>query len=206
MARDPDVEAFHERATGYESGWRGDLHHRIADRAADIAIGCAPAPRRVLDLGCGTGYLLRQLAARCPQVTELVGLDPASGMIEVAAAAASHDARLHFSPGVAERVPYPGEHFDLVVSTTSFYHWADQRAGLLECARVLAPGGDLVLTDRFSVMLTPTLLVGHRGRARTVRRASALLAAAGFQSATWHNLSGVTLLAGLLIRTATAKK
>jgi ubiquinone/menaquinone biosynthesis C-methylase UbiE len=66
MARDRDVEAFHERATGYESGWRGDLHHRIADRAADIAIGCAPAPRWVLDLGCGTGYLLRQLAARCP--------------------------------------------------------------------------------------------------------------------------------------------
>jgi ubiquinone/menaquinone biosynthesis C-methylase UbiE len=205
MARDRDVEAFHRRATGYESGWRGDLHHRIADRAADITIACEPAPRRVLDLGCGTGYLLRQLATRCPQATDLIGLDPASGMIKVAAAA-SRDARLHFSTGVAERVPYPDQHFDLVVSTTSFDHWADQRAGLLECARVLAPGGHLVLTDRFSAVLTPTMLVGHRGRARTVGRANALLAAAGFQSAIWHNLSGVTRLAGLLIRTATAKR
>jgi ubiquinone/menaquinone biosynthesis C-methylase UbiE len=103
-------------------------------------------------------------------------------------------------------VPYPDECFDLVVSTTSFDHWADQRAGLLECARVLAPGGYLVLTDRFSAVLMPTLLVAHRGRARTVRRASALFAAVGFQSWTWQNLSGVAMLAGILIRTVTANK
>lgn len=205
MARDRDVEAFHQRSPGYESGWRGGLHHRIADRAVDISIACVAAPRRVLDLGCGTGYLLRQLAARCPQATELVGLDPAAGMIEVATAA-NLDVRLHFIPGVAESVPYPDQHFDLVVSTTSFDHWADQQAGLHECARVMAPGSYLVLTDLFSAVFTPTLLVGHRNRARTVRRASALLAEAGFQSATWQNLSGVTLLAGLVIRTAIARK
>jgi len=43
----------------------------------------------------------------------------------------------------AERLPWPAATFDLVVSTTSFDHWADQRAGLAECARVLAPGGCL---------------------------------------------------------------
>jgi ubiquinone/menaquinone biosynthesis C-methylase UbiE len=62
----------------------------------------------------------------------------------------------------ASRLPWPAATFDLVVSTTSFDHWADQRAGLAECARVLAPGGCLVLADLFSVLL-PTLLAGRRG-------------------------------------------
>jgi SAM-dependent methyltransferase len=47
---------------------------------------------------------------------------------------------------LVEVLPFPEGSFDLVVSTTSFDHWADQRAGLRECARVLAPGGWLVLT------------------------------------------------------------
>jgi ubiquinone/menaquinone biosynthesis C-methylase UbiE len=206
MAHDRDVQPFHERASGYESGWLGELHHRIADRTADTALACRPAPLRVLDLGCGTGYLLRQLALRCHQVVELVGLDPAPGMVDVARSTSRRDARLHIRQGRAERVPYPEGSFDLVISTTSFDHWADQGAGLTECARVLGPGGTLVLTDFFSVLLTPTLLVGHRGHARTVRRTNGLIAAAGFQSITWHRLSGVTVLAGLLIRTVTAAK
>src|SRR5215831_15584161 len=52
MARDRDVAAFGERAQGYDEGWRGELHHQIADRAADLALACVPAPRRILDVGC----------------------------------------------------------------------------------------------------------------------------------------------------------
>ena len=78
---------------------------------------------------------------------------------------------------MAESLPYPDESFDLVVSTTSFDHWEDQGAGLAECARVLAPSGHFVLTDLFSMWLAPTMLLGHRDRARTKRRAGALLAA-----------------------------
>jgi hypothetical protein len=63
-----------------------------------------------------------------------------------------------------------------------------------------------VLTDRFSGLLSPTLLLGHRGRARTVSKATALLAVAGFRSMSWHDLSGVTVLASTLIRTVTATR
>jgi ubiquinone/menaquinone biosynthesis C-methylase UbiE len=124
MARDRDVAAFGERAQRYDEGWLGRLHHQIADRSADLALTCVPALRRILDVGCGTGYLLGRLAARAPQAEALGGIDAASAMIAVAEGAAT-DGRLHFVVGAAERLPWPAETFDLVVSTTSFDHWAD---------------------------------------------------------------------------------
>jgi ubiquinone/menaquinone biosynthesis C-methylase UbiE len=199
MTRDRDVAAFDQRAWGYEEGWRGRLHHEIADRTADLALRFAPAPQRILDVGCGTGYLLRWLAARCPEATELAGIDAAPAMIEVAAAAAADD-RLHFRTGTAGELPWPAETFDLVVSTTSFDHWADQQAGLTECARVMVTGGTLVLVDQFSFLLLPTLLAGRRGKARTKRRAGQLVTAAGFRSLCWHDLYAV------IIRAVTAAK
>jgi ubiquinone/menaquinone biosynthesis C-methylase UbiE len=198
MAHDRDVAAFDERAAGYEDGWLGKLHHDIADRTADLALSRSPAPRRILDVGCGTGYLLRQLAVRVPAAAELAGIDAAPAMIETAremARAAARDGRLRFTEGAAEQLPYPGEAFDLVVSTTSFDHWADQQAGLTECARVLAPAGHLVLVDQFSAWLSPTLLLGRRGKARTKLRATRLLAAAGFRSPQWHGLYAVIIQA-----------
>ena len=145
-------------------------------------------------MGCGTGYLLGRLAARAPQAEALAGIDAAPAMIAAATGAAA-DSRLHFVAGAAEQLPWPAGTFDLVVSTTSFDHWADQRAGLAECARVLAPGGCLVLADLFSVVLLPTLLAGRRGKARTRRRATHLLMATGLHPRQWCRLHSVIIQA-----------
>ena len=182
------MAAFGERAPGYEDGWLGRLHHDVADRCADLALARSPSPGRILDVGCGTGYLLRRLAQRCPAATELAGIDAAAEMIEAARRAAGSDGRLSFQTGMAEQLPYPSGTFDLVVSTTSFDHWADQQAGLAQCARVLAPGGCLVLADLFSVWLLPTLAGGRRHKARTRRRAGRLLTAAGLRPEAWQHL------------------
>ena len=199
MARDRDVAAFDARAPGYERGWLGRLHHEIADRTADLALTVTPAPQRILDVGCGTGYLLRQLAARCPQAAELAGIDPAPAMIGAARAAAA-SSRLRWLPGAAEHLPFPAGTFDLVVSSTSFDHWADQQAGLAQCARVLAPGGWLVLTDQFSRWLAPTLIASRRPKARTRRRATRLLTAAGFQAIQWHSIEAMIINAAVARR------
>src|SRR6185437_13258598 len=181
------VDAFEARARGYEDGWLGRLHTEIAERTAGLALATVPDPRRVLDVGCGTGYLLRALASRRPAIERLDGVNPAPTMVAVAEASTA-TGRLHCRTGVVEDLPYPDGTFDLVVSTTSFDHWSDQRAGLGECARVLRPGGALVLVDQFSTWLAPTLMVTHRGKARTRQRCTRLLIDAGFRPPTWHPL------------------
>ncbi len=123
-----------------------------------------------------------------------MGVDPAPTMVEVAEDT-PHDARLGFAVAVAERLPHPDDTFDLVVSTTSFDHWSDQRAGLAECSRVMNPGGRLVLVDQFSLWLAPTMLFSRQGKARTQRQAARLLADAGFSSPEWHSLYAVIIKA-----------
>lgn len=194
------MQAFNERAPRYDAGRHGQLHHEISNRAVAVALTTAPSPQRVLDVGCGTGYALRRLAGRLPDASEFTGVDPAEQMVSVACAS-SDDRRLNFLSGTAERLPVPDASVDLVISTTSFDHWVDQRAGLGECARVLAPGGHLVLTDIFSALLSPTLLTaGRRDKARTRARATRLVTGAGLRSPEWHRLYAV------IIQTVTAVK
>lgn len=162
----------------YQDNLLGQMHRDVMVRTIDLALSLG-SPRRVLDVGCGSGLLLRELGQRLPQARELTGIDAAATMIEEA------------------RLPFDDSGFDLVISTTSFDHWADQGAGLAECHRVLAPGGRLVLTDLFSLALLPTLIGTRRDRARTQLRATRLLAAAGFRSVVWHRLYAEIWFSGI---------
>ncbi len=98
-----DVTEFNDRAASYDHGWRGRLHHEISERTAKLAVATVAPPTRVLDLGCGTGYLLRVLADRYPDAEQLVGIDAAPAMVKTATAA-THDDRLMFAAGVAEQI------------------------------------------------------------------------------------------------------
>lgn len=182
---DEDVREFNARAARYETDWLGQNFHRPVQRTTlDIAAGLAPNPTAILDVGCGTGALLRLAAQRFPAATR-TGIDPAERMIEVATEA-DPTARLHVAP--AEQLPFDDGAFDLVLSTNSFHNWSDQATGIAEIGRVLAEDGALVLVDPFALgaLRAWAALVGKRRRMRTRRAVEAMLTVAGLRSLDWQ--------------------
>lgn len=107
---------------------------------------CEPASaRHVLDLGCGDGTEVVQLAAHAPRDTRFVGLDRSPASIAGARRAAAGDARLDFSIlDVAAGLPFEAGAFDRVLSVNLLECVPDKDALVREVHRVLAPGGTLV--------------------------------------------------------------
>lgn len=141
--RTKDIESFDRLSGTYEQALMQRWLFDPAQRAVLEAIPCKTGSVTILDIGCGTGRLLRKAAARWP-AARLIGVDPAEGMIAQARRLAPFAL---FYPGQAETLPLPDESVDVALSTLSFHHWADQEKGLRQVARVLRPGGCFVLAD-----------------------------------------------------------
>lgn len=142
--RQQDVEHFELWSSTYERSrlqrfYFGPIHQAVLALAASAV----PQPGSILDVGCGTGKLLRRAHASWPEAC-LIGVDPATGMIEMAKRLTQGAT---FLQGMAEALPLEDASIDLAFSTVSFHHWQDQGAGLREIARVLRPGGCLILVD-----------------------------------------------------------
>jgi len=149
--REPDSTAsrFDRRASGYEdSTLQQFLFVPVRQTALRLALQLLPQARRVLDVGCGTGRLLRH-ARPCYPTAELVGVDLAGRMVATASAITPTKLAVRYVHGRAECLPFTDDVFDLVFTTLSLRHWTDLSAGIAEIGRVLTPGGLLVLADVF---------------------------------------------------------
>jgi demethylmenaquinone methyltransferase/2-methoxy-6-polyprenyl-1,4-benzoquinol methylase len=115
------------------------LHHRWHERAADLA-RVAPGSR-ALDVATGTGDLAIALARRGADV---VGSDFSEGML---ARAREKHAGIRWEQGNALALPYPDDAFD--ASTVGFgaRNFSDLERGLAEMARVVRPGGRVVVLE-----------------------------------------------------------
>lgn len=105
--------------------------------------------RRALDVGCGEGRMCRLLRGFG---VETVGIDPTPAMIEEAR---RRDPSGDYRLAGAEQLPFPDAGFDLAISCLSLIDIPDYRAAITEMARVLQPGGVLLVAN-----LTPLQSAG----------------------------------------------
>ncbi len=120
------------------------LHHRWRRRAADLA-GPA-AGDRVLDVATGTGDLALELARRVAPGGEVVGTDFSERMLEIARAKAA-GAGVRFELANALSLPYGDGEFDAATVGFGARNFSDLEQGLREMARVVRPGGRVVVLE-----------------------------------------------------------
>jgi SAM-dependent methyltransferase len=108
-----------------------------------------PAGARVLDVGCGNGALLGLLA---PRLASGVGVDASPRMIDRARVRNAAHQNLRFEPIDGPRLPLPDASVDVVISLLSF-RYLDWDPIMQEFARVLAPGGKLLVVDMVAAPL-----------------------------------------------------
>lgn len=125
--------------------------HKAARRAA-IAPG-----DKVLDLGCGTGEMLFRLGQDYPQVGLLAGIDASEDMLKLAKTKLASTKAVRLRLGTVEKLPYPDEHFDLIISVGVIHYVQHVDYMTKEALRVLKPHGRILLIDMAAEFMTTKL-------------------------------------------------
>lgn len=155
-ARQAARREFDRWAGSYDRSWLNELVFlptlRVClEELARWQAQRAGRPFRLLDVGCGTGALLRALAPR-PEAEQLVGLDYSTVMVRrlmEQSAAGPGAGRVQAVVGDSEHLPFADGSFDVLTCCNSFHHYPHQAAVLGGFHRVLRPGGLLILADGF---------------------------------------------------------
>ena len=161
MARDPiAVRGMFDRiAWRYDlvntvlSGGTDQLWRRAAAKAAGVGEGGA-----ALDVACGTGALTRALGRRVGPSGRVVGMDFSSGMLD---GARRRSPGMTWVQGDALELPFGDGEFDAATIAFGLRNLADPTTGLAEMARVVRPGGRMVVLE---FLRPPDGLVGRAYR------------------------------------------
>lgn len=116
---------------------RGGQRNQAALQQLDLQPG-----ETFLDIGSGLGEALEEGAARGAAV---YGVDPSPEMVRKASRRVK---AATVKVGSAEAIPYPDNAFDAVMCVASFHHWVDRERGFAEVARVIRPGGRLLIVEK----------------------------------------------------------
>jgi len=133
-----DSAGIYDRVDALGSGGRGLRYRQEALGRAGLQPGA-----RVLDVACGTGLMSLAASRLTEGRVTLVGVDPSPGM----SARARAKLPMEFHEGVAESLPVPAAAFDFVMMGYALRHVPDWTRAFREFARVLRPGGRVVLLE-----------------------------------------------------------
>ena len=124
------------RGEGMEKG-----HGPVGQQAIELMN--IPSDARVLDVGCGSGWATRLMAAKARQ-GRVVGIDISDDMVTLSAETSKEFSNIEFRVASAEALPFADDEFTHAFSMESLYYYADMPTALKEIRRVLAPGGMFV--------------------------------------------------------------
>jgi len=132
--------SFRKRAASYDEGFEGRMSQKFYNlvlQSVELNDGCF-----VLDVGCGTGALLKRMAAQNQIIS--FGIDAEAKMVEVAQ---KNCPEIDIRQSRSENMPFDDQTFDVVTVCMAYHHFADKEGFALEAARVLRPGGALYIAD-----------------------------------------------------------
>jgi ubiquinone/menaquinone biosynthesis C-methylase UbiE len=129
--------------------WRASPVGLLTDRLElEVVFGLAGDlhGRRVLDVGCGDGA---QSVVACQRGARVTGVDTSPAMLEAARRRAEIDCpgTIGWCQASAERLPFESKVFDAVITVTALCFVKDPQRAVLEAARVLRPGGRLIIGE-----------------------------------------------------------
>lgn len=110
------------------------------------ALALAPG-QIVVDIGCGPGYLTREIAEQVMPLGRAIGIDTSQPMLDVAAARCSDRTNVEFRHGDATALPFENASIDVVAVAQVFLFVPALALAFAELARVLKPGGRAVVVD-----------------------------------------------------------
>src|ERR687897_1138774 len=144
------TEPWERHAAWWQREFTGGADVEYTEQILPLAAEHLAGAERVLDLGCGEGQIARLAVQR--GAGRVVGVDPAAAQI---AEAVRRAGGVRYARAVAAGLPFPPSTFDAIVCCLVLEHLADLDAGLDEIARVLRPGGRLVLFVNHPLFQTP---------------------------------------------------
>ena len=142
---EPEEMDTAEEAVAYD----GCDHRAVNAAFVTDALALSPTPRRILDVGTGTGLIAIILATRCSMAT-ITAIDLAGHMLDVAAANVTRAAlgrRIALVRVDAKGLPYRPGDFDLIVSNSVVHHVPDPRRMFAEIARIAGDRASVFVRD-----------------------------------------------------------
>lgn len=178
------------------------LKNRGQNHAALDALDARPGDS-VIEIGCGSGMGMRAALRRVGPNGFVAGVDQSACATHFAAHVvhrAALQGRAATMRAEAADLPFRDSLFDRAFAVNSFQFWPDPARALREIARVLAPGGRLVITQRASNLDRPTNFAGAARGMERIGQASALLKSQGWNIVDERCVAdGVRLLAVSII-------